>query len=132
MLRLKAKKETGHILHSVNEADNQVSRAAKSLPQWTFSKRFVEKLIQSWQAHLERIEVGEWWREFGDDYIFRDGDNDPTNYHNIQGPTLLHFQTSSLKDVSDRQKAAWKQIIDQHVHLLTSSTSIYLTGFGKT
>ena len=93
----------------------------------TFSKKFVKKRIQSWQAHLERISPflveGVWWREFGDNYIFRDGDNDP-NYH-TQGPTLLHFRTSSLKDVSERQKAAWKQIIDQHVHLPTSSISIY-------
>ena len=108
MLRLQAKKEAGHILHSVNEADSQVSRAAKRLPQCngsTFSKKFVKKGIQSWQAHLERIspflvEGGVWWKEFGDNYIFRDGDNDP-NYH-TQGPTLLHFRTSSLKDVSDR------------------------------
>ena len=72
LLRLQAKKEAGHILHSVNEADSQVSRAAKSLPQCngsTFSKKFVKKRIQSWQAHLERISSflvegeGVWWRE---------------------------------------------------------------------
>lgn len=31
ILRLQAKKEAGHMLHSVNEADSQVSRAAKNL-----------------------------------------------------------------------------------------------------
>ena len=118
------------MLHSVNEADSQVSRAAKNLTRFngsTFSKKFVKKRIQSWQAHLERISPflaeGVWWREFCDNYLFRDGDNDP-DYHS-QGPTLLHFRNSSLEDVANRQKAKWKQIIDQHVHLPTTSISIY-------
>ena len=55
--------------------------------------------------------------------MFRDGDNDP-NYHN-QGPTLLLFRSSSIIDVSNRQKAKWKQIIDQQVHLPTTRISIY-------
>lgn len=45
------KKKLGHILYSVNEADSQVSRPAKSLPQCnglTFSKKFVKKKIQNW------------------------------------------------------------------------------------
>ena len=45
LLRLQAKKEVGHILHSVNEADSQVSRAAANLTSFKgskFNKCFVE------------------------------------------------------------------------------------------
>ena len=43
LLRLQAKKEAGHMLHSINEADSQVSHAAKKLTQFSgsiFSKKF--------------------------------------------------------------------------------------------
>ena len=45
LLRLQAKKEVGKILHSVNEADSKVSRAAANLASFKgskFSKSFVE------------------------------------------------------------------------------------------
>ena len=120
LLRLQAKKELGKILHSVNEADSQVSKAAANLSAFKgskFSKCFVEYRLHSWQAHLERISPfllegeGVWWREFNGIYYFMDGDDDP-NYHS-QGPTLLHFTTSSLDDVVNRHKKSWKQILDQ-------------------
>ena len=98
LLRLQAKKELGKILHCVNEADSQVSKAAANLSAFKeskFSKCFVEYRLHSWQAHLERISPfllegeGVWWREFNGIYYFMDGDDDP-NYHS-QGLTLTFY-----------------------------------------
>ena len=94
LLRIQAKKEVGKILHSMNEADSQVSRAAANLTSFKgskISKSFIEHRLHSWQAHLERIspfllERGVWWREFNGIYYFMDGDDD-RNYDS-QGPTL--------------------------------------------
>jgi hypothetical protein len=117
----------------VNEADSQVSRAAANLAPFKgskFSKSFIEYRLHSWQAHLERIspfllEGGVWWREFNGIYYFMDGDDD-RNYHS-QGPILLHFKTSSLDDVVNRQKKSWKQILDQFIPLPTPKVHIYDT-----
>ena len=134
LLRLQAKNEVGHILHSVNEADSQVSRAAANIAAFKgskFSKCFVEYRLHSWQAHLERISLfllegeGVWWKEFNGIYYFMDGDDDP-NYHS-HGPTLLHFRTASLNDVVTRQKNSWKQILDQFIPLPTQKVYTYDT-----
>ena len=85
LLRLQAKKEVGKILHSVKEADSQVSRAAANLASFKgskISKSFIEHRLHSWQAHLEKISPfllegeGVWWREFNGIYYFMDGDDD--------------------------------------------------------
>ena len=131
MLRLQAKKEVGNIIHSINEADSQVSKAAACLDQvsgTSISKSFVRTRLHSWQAHLERIspflvEKRAWWTETTTTYEFKDGDDDQC-YH-PEGPDLLHFSTSSLKDVTKRQVKAWKHIADNSTPLPTPSICLY-------
>ena len=111
LLRLQAKKASGQTLHSVNEADSQVSKAAANLPkckQTEIHKTFIATRMHSWQAHLEQIShylvkgKGIWWKDDENKYYFFDGDDDP-NCH-PQGPILLHFRSASLKDVEHRHK----------------------------
>ena len=134
LLRLQAKKEVGYILHSVNEADSQVSKAGANLTKFKgskFTKPFVECRIQSWQAHLERIShflvegEGVWWREYDNVYYFKDGDDNPK--YNSQGPQLLHFRTATLDDVLSRQKKCWKHIVENFTVLPTPRVSIFDT-----
>ena len=74
LFRLQAKKETGKMLHSVNEADSQISKAALNVDNVegsTFAKHFIAQRKHSWQAHLERVSPfllegeGVWWNEEG-------------------------------------------------------------------
>ena len=131
LLHLQAKHEVGHILHSVHEADSQVSRAAASLPQigrTVMSKQFIRARKHSWQAHLERISPflvhkGEWWTETADAYEFMDGESDPECH--LGGPELLHFSTTTLGAVVQRQRACWKQIADAQVPLPAQDISLY-------
>ena len=132
LLRLQAKKETGKMLHSVNEADSQVSKAALNVhivEGSTFAKRFITQRKHSWQAHLERISPfllegeGVWWNEEGDSYKFYDGATDPP-YHS-QGPKLLHFRDATIENVIQRQRDCWKKAIDQSIPLPTTILSTY-------
>ena len=131
MLRLQAKKQSGHTLHSVNEADSVVSKAAANLP--TFSRTRVKKNYilsrkHSWQAHLERIspflvQEQEWWADTLDGYEFKDAETDPDT--SVHGPSLMHFTTATLSDVRDRQVRSWKVIADQQVPLPAPSIILY-------
>ena len=131
LLRLQAKREVGHTVHSVNEADSQVSKAAASLPEYSRTvvlKSFVRNKTHSWQAHLERISpflVNEhtWWTESANAYAFKDSDSDSDTQ--VGGPDILHFCTSTLESVTNRQHTCWKQIADNKVSLPTPSICLY-------
>ena len=134
LLRLQAKKETGKMLHSVNEADSQVSRAAATIRTCTssastFKKTFVAERQHSWQAHLERISPfivhgeGVWWEQDEAAYYFRDGPDD-LDFHQ-DGPGLLHYRDSSIQKVVERQHRCWKQALDQHITLPTATLFTY-------
>ena len=118
LLRLQAKRSAGNLLNPIQNSDSQVQRAASNLKQFggtLFSKSFVSKRNHSLQAHLERISPfllpgkGVWWLEVDECYQFLDGATDP-EYH-TEGPELLHYRSSTLKDVTRRQTDCWKIIV---------------------
>ena len=83
----------------------------------------------SWQAHLERISPflvygkGVWWVEREDSYHFLDGATDPESH--LEGPMLLQYRSSTLKDVTLRQKDCWQSILRNSTEIPTQVINIY-------
>ena len=132
LLRLQAKRDTGRLLHSVNAADSQVSKAATAVQTTDGSiikKAFIAERQHSWQAHLERIRPflvhgeGVWWEQDDQSYLFRDGPCD-LDFHE-EGPTLLHYRQTSIKDVVERQNTCWKDILERQVTLPVATLYTY-------
>ena len=132
LLRLQAKKEAGNVLHSVDIADSQVSRAARAVNisnGTTLKKAIVAQRKHSWQAHLERISPyllpgeGVWWKQDQECYHFFDGPSDPDSHE--EGPRLLHYREKSVKDVVERQATYWKELLKRSTTLLTATLVNY-------
>ena len=66
---------------------------------------------------------GVWWFETADNYHFLDGATDPENHP--EGPMLLHYRSSTLKDVTQRQKDCWQTILKNSVEVPSHTISIY-------
>ena len=88
--RLQAKMELSKMVHL---AGYQVSKAAATLTAFKGSK-VQEMFCKILTTQL----VGVWCRKIDGIYYFMD-----PNYHS-KGPTLLHFKTSSLDDMVNRQE----------------------------
>ena len=132
LLRLQAKRSAGNLLNPIQNSDSQVRRAASNLERFSgtvISKSFTSTRNHSWQAHLERISPflvhgkGVWWLETEDDYRFLDGATDP-EYHQ-EGPLLLHYRSSTLQDVSHRQRDCWQTILTDSVEVPSQTINIY-------
>ena len=132
LLRLQAKRSIGNLLNPIHKSDSQVRRAASNLKKLSgtrFSKSFVSRRKHSWQAHLERISPflvygkGVWWHDTDEDYSFLDGATDP-EYH-LEGPQLLHYRSSTLKDVTYRQRSCWQTILRNSIEIPTETINIY-------
>ena len=61
--------------------------------------------------------------ETEDDYRFLDGATDP-EYHQ-EGPLLLHYRSSTLQDVSHRQRDCWQTILTDSVEVPSQTINIY-------
>ena len=132
LLRLQAKRSVGSLLNPIQKSDSQVRRAASNLENFSgsmVSKLFISRRNHSWQAHLERISPflvygrGIWWFETADNYHFLDGATDPESH--LEGPLLLHYRSSTLKDVIQRQKDCWQTILRNSFEIPSQTVSVY-------
>ena len=110
-------------------------RAASSLKKFSgtmISKSFISRRHHSWQAHLERISPylvngkSVWWHETDEDYHFLDGATDPECHS--EGSQLLHYRSSTLKDVTHRQKDCWQTILRKSTEIPLQTINIYDKG----
>ena len=137
LLHLQAKRSAGNLLNPIQKSDSQVRRAASNLERFSgtmVSKLFISTRKHSWQAYPERISPhlvngkGVWWLETADNYHFLDGTTDPENHS--EGPLLLHFRSSTLKDVTLRQRDCWQTILTNSIEVPSQTINIY-DGAGK-
>ena len=89
------------------------------------SRHFVKKREKSWEMHLRRISHylvcwrDVWWKDTDEGYQFLDGHHDPTTHP--EGPTLRHFRSVSLKEVTISFTEVWNQVLTQGITLPTTS-----------
>ena len=130
MLRMQAKQNDSK--RKPQNEETIVSKAALNLPHCdgtVIPHEFATKYADSWQAHLEKIShflvCGKniWWIVDERGYVFKDGFSDPP-YH-PEGPHLLHFRNSSIKEVHDRQKQCWIKLMEEKIEVPASSIKIY-------
>ena len=131
VLRLQAKIDLHCISTSTLQAESKVAKASKCVPLYEgthITEVFLAPRVKSWQQHLKRISSylctgeGIWWKKTCG-YQFFDGDSDDTSH--IEGPKLLHFRSTKISDVVQKQNEAWKVILDQKISLPTSRVQLY-------
>ena len=85
--------------------------------------------ISSWQAHLQRLSrylvcgEGIWWHRIDKGYEFHDG-NHSRDFH-VQGPDLLHFCHTTLKELEEKVAKIWEQALCEIVTLPTPYIKLY-------
>ena len=119
----------------VSNENSRIKKAAKSLPCYPgshFNKTFVQNHLGEFQSHLQRIAhylvygEGVWWHKTDNGTIvFLDSDLDP-EYH-TDGPSVLHFRSASLKDVSNRADQCWRKILCDKIGLPLTAVRVYGT-----
>ena len=65
---------------------------------------------------------GAWWELNINEFLFHDGDND--NNYGCQ-PKLLHFREYNVKDIGERQKGSWREIIEDKVLIPANSIKLF-------
>ena len=122
VLRLQAKAEYRDIFSGVDIGDSMVAKAGAQVKGYTgtcITPEFLQYRSKSWQAHLQRISKfllpgeGVWWEKTSSGYHFFDSDEDP-DYHK-EGPTLMHFRSTHLKQVILEQNKAWDSLLQQSI-----------------
>ena len=64
-----------------------------------------------------------WWEKTPDSYHFYDGDDDPSL--STVGPELLHFQSTSLKQVYMQKQLTWEKIVNNNTELPPPRIQLY-------
>ena len=142
LLRLQAKQIKRDMYPTLRTAETRIQKEANQLvvtQNTTIDTDFITARISSWQAHLQRVSrylvcgEGIWWHEIeGRGYEFHDGNHSP-DFH-VQGPDLLHFRHTSLKDLEEKIAKAWEQVLHENITLPTPYIKLYdkegqLTGY---
>ena len=131
-LRLRAKTQLKHISTLVNQGESKVAKVGKSIPLYqgtVIEKSLVERHLSSWNQHLRRISPfllpgrGVWWDYCNEGYKFSDGEEDQDC--NPHGPELLHYRSSTLKTVTERQRECWENLLSSNKELPTPKLLIY-------
>ena len=131
LIRLQAQAITGKlsgIYHSAKTRVEKVASNCRTFNGTKVSKSFVDARLHSWQAHLKRISAylvskNVWWKATSEGYEFNDGDDDPE--FRIEGPTLLHFRSSSIENVEIRSTESWKHILLDKIDLPIPFVRLY-------
>ena len=141
LLRLQAKQIKRDMYSTLQTAETRIQKEAQQLgltQNTTVETDFVITRISSWQAHLQRLSrylvcgEGIWWHRVDKGYEFHDGNHSP-DFH-VQGPDLLHFRHTTLKELEEKIAKIWEQVLCESVTLPTPYIKLYdedgkLTGY---
>ena len=113
--RLQAENELSQLAKTVSKVESTVARAAQHVPPYRgtyITLSFLKSRLRSWQQHSKRISqflVLEtvWWQKTPDGYHFYDGEDNPSI--SPVGPPLLHFRSTSLKQVYMQKQPTWEK-----------------------
>ena len=131
ILRLQAKQERRDIFKNHHKESNVISKEAKKVcvaDNTAFDKEFIQKRLNSWQAHLQSIAYylvpGEnvWWHKRGG-YQFFDGNEQPNC--RPEGPHLKHFRNANYADVKSVKSGAWTAILQNNIPLPTPRIKLF-------
>ena len=118
----------------VKVKERKVARAAKSLTPYkgtVFQKEFIKTRMKSWLIHLQRISPfllrgeGVWWYQTSEAYCFLDGDQHSLS--KVEGPHLLHYRSTSHKQLDAAKKVHWEAILRKGTTLPTPYIQHYNT-----
>lgn len=121
IIRYNCQSQADDRLDSLKKQECEISRLAKLLPERTssvFNKDILMNKSSLYQTHLSRIaefvKPGEniWWHFNGDSVVFHDSQQEPS--FRDDGPLLLHFRSSSLKQKHEENEQIWQNCIDQY------------------
>ena len=132
ILRLQAKQERQDIFRNHHKESNIISKEAKKVSiadNTAFDAEFIQKRLNSWQAHLQNIAhylvLGEnvWWHKQEGSYQFCDGASEP--HCRPEGPHLKHFRNSNYADVKSVKSEAWTTILCNNITLPTPRIKLF-------
>ena len=133
VLSLQAKNLTGKMSNIYASANTtEVKKAFLGLPTFEgtlVSFQCIDDNAASWQAHLEQISSflthgeGVWWKKTDDGIKFSDADSDQDFYE--CGPSLLHFRTTTLKDISLRKIDKLNEILLKNIPIPAKNIMVY-------
>ena len=132
LLRLQMKQQEGKLHSSITPRQSKVSTVAKQVPEYQGTMvptEFIRKRKNSWQGHLEHLSnflvlgPGIWWEAKDGAFYFKDGARDPA--FRKEGPQLLHYRSSTLKEALQSKTASWKTIVNNHIPLPALQITIY-------
>ena len=133
LLRLQVKQMRGDMYTSYHSMLSRVSKAVHELEgdgsNSTVTKSFLTGRMSSWQEHLKcispflRLGCGIWWKSTEEGYEFFDGKKEP--HFRIEGPQLLHFRNTNLKDIHNMKSTLWQEICEEDIVLPTPYIKVY-------
>ena len=95
-----------------------------------YSNSFITRHAPQYQAHLERISdyllpgEGTWWKQSTDGVEFLDGQVE--NNVSDKGPKLMHFRTTSMRDIEIYLQQKWEDCILSRVKLPANDIQHYI------
>ena len=119
LTRFQAKKleHNNSLISTLREQETKVSTASANVPGYqgtVISTAQTSSNSYAWQLHLKRISPflicgeGIWWTKQGDEYHFHDGIKHAESHQS--GPLLLHFRSTQLHEIEERNDKLWKEI----------------------
>lgn len=120
VLRFNCQEQSDERLDSLRQQESDIGRLGKLLPKRDrskFNKSFLMERSTLFQAHLSRIPEflapgkGVWWHFEDNHIVFHDSSDDPK--FQDEGPPLLNFRSSSLKEAFDKNQEIWQNCIEK-------------------